>query len=446
MTPPGGRLRGELLRGGAGTFALQIGAAVLSVGTAVVFARILGAEQYGAYAFSLAVVGLLVLPANLGIPGLVVREVAALGARREWGPLRGLLGWSARLVAATAAAVGALTAGLVVVFDLAPAPARTPLLLAAVLVPLAALVQFEASVLRGLRRVVLGHAAETVARPSLTLAIFLAVYGFVGESVDARWAVGAQVGAAALTLVALTIVTVTRLPRPVVEARPLVTHRAWLAAAVPMMLIGASQVVNVNADVVMVGAFDGARDAGIYRVSARGAQAVVFVLAAANTVLQPVVASLHARGEIDRLQAVLTRSVRMMVAVSLPVTIVLVLFGEPILRGVFGTEFETGDTALAILAVGQLVNAAVGSGGVVLTMTGHEREAARAVGIGAIANVGLNLALIPPFGIEGAAVATATSIVVWNLLLVRGTVRHLGIDPTVLGSRRARTHARGAER
>lgn len=445
MTAPSRRLRAELLRGGAGTFALQIGAAALSIGGSVVFARVLGAEQYGAYAFALAVVGLLVLPANLGVPGLVVREVAALGERREWGPLRGLLGWSTRLVTASAVTVAVLTAAVVAAFDLGPAPARTPLLFAALLVPLAALVQFGASVLRGLRRVVLGHAAETVARPALALAIFLAAYGFVGDSIDARWAVVAQVGAAALTLAAVSIVTVTRLPGRVMSTPPSVTPRAWLAAAVPMMLIGAAHVVNVNADVVMVGAFDGATAAGVYRVSTRGAQAVVFVLIAANTVLQPVVASLYARGEIDRLQAVLTRSVRMMVAISLPTALVLVVFGGPILRGIFGSDFAAGDDALAILAVGQLVNAGVGSGGMVLTMTGYEREAARAVGVGAVANVVLNLALIPPFGIEGAAVATGLSIVVWNALLVRGTIRHLGVDPTVLGRRNVRAASPGAE-
>ena len=47
-------------------------------------------------------------------------------------------------------------------------------------------------------------------------------------------------------------------------------------------------------------------------------------------------------------------------------------------------------------------------------MTGHQNEAAMGIGVGAGLNIVLNLLFIPKWGIEGAAMATTMSIVVWN--------------------------------
>lgn len=426
-------LRTELLRSGAGSFVLQIAAAVLSVGGAVVLARILGPEQYGAYAFAMGVASLLVIPTTLGLPSLVVRDVAALATRERWSELRGLLGWAAPTVTGASVAAAAVVALLVAVFDLGPDGAHTALLLAMAVVPLAALVQLGGAALRGLRKVVLGHFHETVLRPALALLVVAGAYGVAGDAVDAGWAVGAQLVAGVVAVVLVVGFTVRHLPRAVRAATPERHTRMWLGAALPMMFIGAAQVINVNADVVMVGAIEGVESAGLYRAASRGARAVVFVLFAANTVLQPVVASMYARGEIERLQRVLTRSVRLVAVVALPAAGVLIVAGEPLLRGVFGTEFGVAATALAILAGGQLVNGLVGSAGTVLTMTGHERDVAVAVAVAAAVNIVLNAVLVPLFGIEGAASATAVSMVTWNVILTRRSVRVLGLDPSVLG-------------
>jgi O-antigen/teichoic acid export membrane protein len=100
---------------------------------------------------------------------------------------------------------------------------------------------------------------------------------------------------------------------------------------------------------------------------------------------------------------------------------------------VFGPEFERGSTALSILLVGQVVNVAAGPVGVLLTMTGHEKRVAAAVGASACCNLLLNLLLIPRFGIEGAAVASAVSLILWNAAMLLWSLRRLRINPTVFG-------------
>ena len=83
---------------------------------------------------------------------------------------------------------------------------------------------------------------------------------------------------------------------------------------------------------------------------------------------------------------------------------------------------------MIILAVGQLLNVASGPVGTILSMSRQERF----VGIGMLAsvvcNILLNYLLIPQYGVNGAAIATAISVGVWNLLMIVFAKRILGIN------------------
>jgi len=66
-------------------------------------------------------------------------------------------------------------------------------------------------------------------------------------------------------------------------------------------------------------------------------------------------------------------------------------------------------------------------------MTGHEKDATWSIGISAVLNVGLNFALVPKWGLEGAAISAASSTVLWNCLMARAVHKRFGIHSTVLG-------------
>ncbi|MGB8274445.1 MAG: polysaccharide biosynthesis C-terminal domain-containing protein, partial [Alphaproteobacteria bacterium] len=173
--------------------------------------------------------------------------------------------------------------------------------------------------------------------------------------------------------------------------------------------------------------------AGIYAVAIRAAELLTFVLAAVNTVIAPRVASYYYQGDSVRLQRLLSASARRALLLTLPLGLMLIIAGPWLLNTVFGAEYAPGAIAMAILAGAQLVNVAAGSVGLVLNMTGHERITAWGVGLAAILNIALNALLIPLWGIEGAAIATASSLVAWNLILWLAVRRHLGLRPSALG-------------
>jgi O-antigen/teichoic acid export membrane protein len=98
--------------------------------------------------------------------------------------------------------------------------------------------------------------------------------------------------------------------------------------------------------------------------------------------------------------------------------------------GLFGHSFQTGATALSILALGQLINAAAGPSGNVLVMAGHERVAVRVVAAGLLANVAIAAVLVPPLGVTGGAIAFASSLVLWNTGFVLLARRLIGVNVT----------------
>jgi O-antigen/teichoic acid export membrane protein len=199
-----------------------------------------------------------------------------------------------------------------------------------------------------------------------------------------------------------------------------------------LLLIGGLGVVNTQTDIILLGILRSPTDAGVYRVASRGAEFIEFVLLAVNAPLAPMMARLYARGEGRRLQRMITSSARMITLLSAPVALGLIVFADGFL-GLFGGEFVQGRGALTILAAAQLVNAFFGSVAMALTMTGHERDTLRGLLLAAVLNVSMNFAFIPLFGTIGAAIATATSIITWNVALGALLYRRLGLVPTALG-------------
>ena len=125
-----------------------------------------------------------------------------------------------------------------------------------------------------------------------------------------------------------------------------------------------------------------------------------------------------------------TMAARGIFAITVTICIGLVVFGKMLL-GLFGAEFTTGYVVLLILLAGQVINAMAGSVGYLMTMTGYQNQAAWIIGMSTLVNVGLNAVLIPKLGIVGAAIATATTTVLWNILMLTFVWRKLNINPTV---------------
>jgi O-antigen/teichoic acid export membrane protein len=423
-------LRGSRLAWEASwSFLLKTASTGLTFLSTVLLARLLGAEGYGIYAYAYAFVWLLALPAQAGLPNLVIRETAQGLAQARPDLVRGIWRWAERVVTGLS---------LVVVLGFGPALIAWrggwqsvqggTMAWALALVPLMALGNLRGAALRGLQHIVAGQLPEFVLRPGLFLLLVLCAALFAADALSAPTAMALHAAAALAAFLVGAWMLWRRMPPPVREARATVESKGWLVSGTLFALMAGFSMVNNQASTVLLGVFQPSDQVGVYQVAVQVANLAAFGLQAINMVVAPRFAALYARGETLRLPRLVVGSARVVLAFNVLLTGLFVLLGRLFFPLVFGAEFAASYGPLLILLVGQMVNSTTGSVGYLLNMTGHERETLRGMAVAAGLNIVLNLLLISGWGILGAASATAVSMIVWNVLLWWRVRKVLGIN------------------
>ncbi len=427
--------KARLARGAVSAFIVNMAGTGLAFLSQLVLARVLGASGYGIYAYVTAWVIVLALCATLGFHTAMLRFVSVYRACEEWPLLRGVLRYAARRVGVAGVVIGVAAAAVVVALGdrLAPELART-FLVGCAMVPLLALLQMQAAVVRGFGGVISALAPQTLVRHAVLLPM-ITIWGLALALPIAPQ--GAMAGMLLATAVGLGVVSWRRRRlRPAELRRATVAYQAqeWRRTASTFLVMAAIGALLARTDLLILGALSDPAAVGVYAVAARTADLVAFALAAINTMFIPNVAAMHARGDRRGLQSLVTTTARWSALSALTIALPLFVLAGFILS-FFGAAFTSGSLALRILLLGQLVNAATGSVGSMLTMTGHERHAAVVMAVAAIVQIGLSVILIPRFGIEGAAIASATSLIGWNLALAVLVWKKLRIVPSFLARR-----------
>ena len=192
------------------------------------------------------------------------------------------------------------------------------------------------------------------------------------------------------------------------------------------MLYGNSLFLIMNwTDSMMLGAMGPEADVGIYNTALKIASLSASILVAVNSIAMPKYAELFERNDFGLFRNFVKQSSLIIFLLSTPVLIVIVLFPETLL-GIFGNEFLSGKNALLILALGQFFSAVSGSTIHLLNMTGRQKISQNILLFTSLINVLLNYFLIPVWGIEGAALATCSTTILWNLLAMFYIYRQFG--------------------
>ncbi len=422
-------LRRHFIRSVLGTAGLGVLQRGLSLLTAIVLARALGADGYGYYAFAIAAVGLIAVPTQLGLPALLTREVAASHARGDWSLMRGMRRRATQLaVIAVTLSMTIIGGGLLVLpVDIA-ALDPTTFLMALVLLPLGVAMHVANSLMMGLRLVIHASWPSSALQPLIFLLIVLAFLAWA-QPLRPPMAVSANIAGTAAAFLAAAYLIRRHWPEEATNAQPAYRTRSWLRSLMPFTMLAGISIINEKTDILMLGVMTTAEDVGIYNIAVQGGMLVTFAVSAINAVLAPNVARLHAQGARQKLQRLLTLSTAGMSIVAGVTALVLFVAGKWLLVQLFGEPYVQAYPALCILVSGQLTYAVMGSVGLFLSMTGHEKVTLRAFVLSALTNVVLNALLIPKYGTAGAASASAISVVLWNVILGVQLYRRLDLVP-----------------
>jgi O-antigen/teichoic acid export membrane protein len=424
-----GSLRQHLIRGFSGSIVLKVTNIALSFFLAVLLARVLGVKHFGIYAFCLSVVQILTVPAMLGGRQLLVREIAAYKTKGDFHLLRGVVIWfqQSSLLISLFLSVVAAWVGWNVYEDYSM---LIPFLIATLLLPIYTIMQLQGAVLRGLYHVLLGQAALML-RPGLVIVIVIVIFTYFGKNLEAEAALSAQIVSSTFLVAFIYYAICRSMPQQAKNETPKYESSRWIKSILPLVFTGGMAVLNREASLFLLGVMQESEKVGLFRVAQRGALLMPIGLNAVNMTIAPTISELYTKGDIKKLQKIINNSMIVIVTLALPVALLLILGGKWIIPWIFGTDYASAYVPMSILCFGQLFNIGLGSNGMIMSMIGLERYAAKGIAIAAVCNITLNLILIPYYSTIGAAMATSINLMIWNVLLFWWLYRNTGIVSTI---------------
>lgn len=401
----------------------------------IFISRTLGAGEYGAYSYVLGLLNIARIVVTVSFDMAALRFAGVYYSGSDWPRFRGFLRASRGTVGALSI-LGALICVLATLLlrDRLPPGLFAPLLAGCLLLAPASLLALEVALLQALRRVYEARIPNVFLRPILLAAIlYVGVYWF-GSAPTATLTLLANVGGVAVALVT-SLWLMGPLVSPAARRAPAAWNtREWSRFCI--VNLGQSLVyllLSQQADVVIVGSMIGTRDAGYYAAASQVSTLIMLGVSTVNQFTAPILAEFHNRRTDAGLRQLLARITILNAALSLPLIVVLVVFGPFLLR-LFGPSFISAYPVIVILAVGNCVNALWGGlWGDLLTMIGFQNESAAIVIAVTALNLALTVVLTPSLGMVGAAYATTAAVLVRSVLVALVVYRKLGFLPwTVL--------------
>jgi O-antigen/teichoic acid export membrane protein len=212
-----------------------------------------------------------------------------------------------------------------------------------------------------------------------------------------------------------------------------------------LFLTSSGMLVFSYADTVLIGHFMEISDVGIYRIVLQFTLVATFSTYALRNTLWPRVSRWGKTNEIDLVEESLSRAISYSLVLAMPVLVGGVILGDRLLYFFYGADFARGYHALIILLCVQVVNVFQYFFTMYLDALDHPKESFKVTAIGIVANIGLNILLIPVIGINGAAIATLATMTLNALLaqrvlsklmairLERRSIRNILIASLVMG-------------
>lgn len=405
-----------------------------------VVTRQIGAEQYGFYTLAVTAITLLSRFTVAGLDRGVIRYVSISRGAGQWAAMRHLI-----LIALILGGLIGLAGGLWVwlypaqaltLFGWSAKPELLPLLrILAITAPAVTIIGIAIASTQAFRTMRYRALVVNIIQPALRLALVLILLPLLGAT--------AAMPVTAFTLTQLVGVVLAlfflarliwrlahgRAPSPPAAAQaPSLLTRNLVRFSLPLAFASVVEYLNGRTEILVLGRFLPAEAAGIFNAATRFAGLGLIVLTAFNAIFAPLISDLHHRGDVERLDVLYKLVTRWVVAFAMPVVTIQIVFA-PALMQISGAEFRQGATALRLLSLGQLVNFATGSVGLLLMMSGR----ANLTLFNSVLTIALSLALdfwlIPMYGLTGAALVGAAVMIGINLLRLAQVWAFLRIHP-----------------
>jgi len=409
----------KITKGAGIAFAGVLAALFFGFISRVLVARYRTEADYGVYSLAFSILGICATLASLGLRNGATRSIAHARGKNDIERVQKLIPASVQftLIASVSLAIIVfLTSDIIAAKIFYDAALAFPLKIFALGIPFFTLLHIFPSIFRGFGDVKPTVYFRDILRPLLfplfLLPVVLLNLPFTGVFY-------ALLASLVISCAAVIIYTVKRLPSPIgfstrLSGNPVA--KELLVFSLPLLGVAALQLIIAWTDTLMLGGLKSSADVGLYNAAHPLANFITSPLNAMILIYMPVASGLYAQGSMPEMRKNFSTLTKWLCVATLPLFLILFLFPETVLGFLFGANYASAATALRILSLGFIISNFLGPNGATLVAMGEVRFVMWSTLASAVLNIGLNIALIPPLGIEGAAIASVAAIVCGNLI------------------------------
>lgn len=171
-----------------------------------------------------------------------------------------------------------------------------------------------------------------------------------------------------------------------------------------------------NIDKLLVGYFLNDVDLGIYGISIIAANLLLIIPGSISTVTYPVMSSFNSQKQRQMIENLIHRSMRYSIVILSFIGLIMVCLSRPLILLLLNSQFLPVIMPLAILIIGNIFAGAANSVGTSWTAMGRPDLVYKLNFTILLVDIGLYASLIPILGLNGAAIGTASSLILMTLL------------------------------
>lgn len=426
LVTPG--LGSQLIKAMIGSAGLRIIGMGFGFLVGVQLARGLGPAGYGVYGIAMAAIAVFMIPTELGLPQLVMREVSSALALDGVGATAAIVKWGRRIVVMSSLAIASgvlcvLATGLV---DIDPG-VRSTLMVGLLWIPIVAIGNIYGAALTGMHRVVRGQLGEFLIRPALISFVLFVIVNQGGLQLDPPYAMGVNVLGAVVSA-GLSVFLLRR--TNAAGSSGCVPTSLRFSHALPMAMSEGMRVLSAQVGMLVLAVMASKEEAGMYRVAYGIYTVTTMPSALINVACAPTISNLFAQSKLREL-------VRLNIWISIFLVVTAGIFlllsylgGRQAISILFGPEYADGATVLMIFMSGELVASFFGHPTVVLNMMRRQKVVMWWSAAALAANVLLTVILVRSVGYVGAAFGSAGGLVLWRAGCSVFAKMRFGMDTT----------------
>lgn len=397
----------------------------------IIMVRFSTQSEYGVYSLALTIVSICTTVSALGLEEGATRYIAYLRGKNEKKGIQDTIFSSIilGLIVSTSVAGLIFLASDYLATKIFDEPDISFILqIMAISIPFTVLINIIVSIFRGFDKASIRVYLNNILRPSLYLFLLGAMVLFNRSFVEM---VSVYVISLLIAFLVLIVYFIRNAPIELIWKQVHINHNTekLFRFSIPLLTISLLFTVMSWTDTLMLGYFKTAETVAAYNAAYPLANLLSTGISSIGFIYMPVISHLYSNNQITDLGIINESSTKWCFIFTLPIFFILFVFPEFILNIFYGSQYVRASSVLQILALGFIVNSLFGLNYYTLMATGKSRLLMNCSLISAVANIVLNLILIPPLGMFGAAIASATSFTLIEVYMTLKLYQFLTIHP-----------------